>query len=55
MCEEGFVSGVTVYLTDSEKTSVLDKNGDPFTINKKQPIGFKLRGVNKEWTHSDIG
>lgn len=42
--DEGYTPSPTVFVKDSEKTSVLDKNGEPYSVRKKNPIGFILKG-----------
>ena len=42
-CEEGFTPNPTVFVRNSERTSVLDKNGEPYTLSKKNPVGFNLK------------
>lgn len=40
---EGWTANPVVYIKDSDKTSVLDKNGEPYSVTRKQTIGFVLK------------
>ena len=48
--DDGETLGTTVFIKDSELSSVLDKNGDPYTLTKREPLGFRLvkKSNNKE-------
>jgi hypothetical protein len=52
MDEEGWVPNPVVYITESEITSVLDKNGNPFTLRKKQKVGFDLTTKSTQLSNS---
>ena len=48
MDEEGWTPNPDVYVKGAKRSLVLDKNGDPYSIDKRNPIGFNLTMKNNE-------